>query len=275
MLKMSLKHFFLILFLVNSSVAYTAGQDTSLQIGNQKIAATWYEPNGQALGWIHLQHGFARNRGNMEDLAETFQANGYLVLTTNITKALSREQSFISSFADFVERTKGPEQGGLPDNFVLVGHSVGGEFSLLVAAELYSRGKIPAGVLMLDMVPRPAYTTAAFKAIDSKVNMLAILAKPSSCNANNGLIPLLDTISTPFKGFQLTSGSHCDAEGDSSDAFCDLICGASDKNNVDIMFDFSVRWIDGWLANAKQASYYPDGMIFEKYLSSGQIQSLK
>lgn len=261
---------FLALLTLTSPVSASdrLSRDVKLNIGGESIEATWYQTTNIPAGFVHLQHGFSRNRKNLHHLAEIFQDQGFVVLTTTLGRSLSRNSDFATAMVDYLLTLN------LPDRKIMVGHSLGAVFSILTAEAFMNRGESPSGVLMLDLVPNPIVINPALKAIDGKIPMLSIITQPSLCNSRNSALATIDSLSGNFKGFQLPTGTHCDPEGNSSDLICAIGCGRSDVSNVTVMFDFSTRWILDWVGGSKTPSYYPGGAEYESQISSGRITEI-
>jgi hypothetical protein len=249
-------------------------------IGGEKIKLEWYFPrSGEPLGWVFLQHGFARSAKQMGFLARRLTEKGFAVVTPSLSVLLLQNKKFIEKMSEeLLQKPLKPRGKTLPERFVMIGHSVGAKLVSLLGVGYVAR-KVSGfrGVVLLDAVGFGNEFTEILNKLKN-VNVLALLAEPSACNSWNNVLPSLrqfqyDSVRN-FVGLKLTGGSHCDAEGESSDLMCHLTCGASKKDNVKNLQDFVSHWATGFLNGLIDSNYLPGGILFEKLLQDKQMIKL-
>ena len=249
--------------------------DTTLTFGRESVNVTWFLPGAeQPKGFVVLFHGFARNKGHMRDLASRLQKEGLVVLTPTLGLGLINNLEFLKAMAEglrSLEKVPGTEVA-LPANVVVAGHSAGGKNAAILASLLRtSLGERLVGALLLDPVERDGQLEDALKALEgTKVDVLSVLARPSSCNANSNATELLKRYSADFKGIRFTKGSHCDAEGTSTDLICRLPCGAPQKKTMESTQAFAVNWILGFFEGNRRAPYFPGGDVLGEVLDTSE-----
>jgi hypothetical protein len=271
--------------------------------------ADWYFPattSPKAL--VFLQHGFSRSNGNMADLARRYQAAGFLVFApalpsinlygctvnntgnntaflnnvaawlgqaTTSTSALARSHAAAATAA-------GRPGSTLPTKYVLAGHSAGGEAVTYIANRLRTTHPSAFAALkylqLLDPVKSPAgsnMATGLSGLANTSLPVYTISSPPYLSNSNaSGTVELVNQLDRPFLGVRLTSGSHCDAEGASTNGLCTLTGGASQAKNVTALQTLAVAWASDAVAGTTTASYYPGGSYYQGLLTSGTIQTL-
>ncbi|WP_196139555.1 PKD domain-containing protein [Aliikangiella sp. G2MR2-5] len=234
----------------------------SIDLGGSR-QATWYLPDGPAQGWVLLQHGFQRNKSNLDDLATHLMDNGLLVLTVNAS-VTGGNASLARDFADdLVDNSITPPNGvALPEKMVLAGHSAGGLFVSYMSGRLVERS-FPnlQGVMLYDPVDKDDGMEANLQsAINSGSKVLSILANSSSCNSSNNALQPLTNLSEPFVGIKLTNNSkHTDVEGSSTGGIITWVCGTPKDYNVAYLKEFSTAWIKDMISGTVSSSYYPGG----------------
>jgi hypothetical protein len=270
-----------------------------------KPDADWYFPattSPKAL--VYLQHGFSRANDDVADLARRYQAAGYLVFAPTLPSAdiygctvnnLGNNTVFLNSVAAWIGTASSPSgalatsyaaaaakagRSGstLPSGYVLAGHSAGGEAVTYIANRL--RTTFPAAfanlrhLQLLDPVKSifgGNMATGLNGLAGTSLPILTISSPPYLANSDaSGTVALTGTIDRDFLGVRLTTGSHCDAEGASTDALCTLTAGTSQAANVTALQTLAVNWASG----AGDASYYPGGSYYEGLLSGGVIETL-
>ncbi|MGV9410456.1 alpha/beta hydrolase [Nocardia sp. NPDC003693] len=253
-------------------------------------SAEWYLPDGEPRGMVWVQHGFARNSGNVASLARTLSDAGYLVFAPSLPffdlagctlQNLGDNTPFLDEVAELFATAGDPagplarslsdaaaRQGvtppAIPANFVFVGHSAGGEAVEYVAHSLHVRH--PAtwdhlrGVVLLDPVKSflGSNTDRALTDLDgTDLPILAISAPPSLCNNfGTGTTALESLLHRPFLGVRLPAGTHTDAEGTSSDALGEAFCGTPDATNIDSVELLTAGWAGDFFAGATTADFY-------------------
>ncbi|GLW31014.1 alpha/beta hydrolase [Actinoplanes regularis] len=271
--------------------------------------ADWYFPattSPKAL--VYLQHGFSRSNANVADLARKYQAAGFLVFTPNLPSTdlygctvnnTGNNTVFLSSVAAWIgqatdtgkalatsyaaaAKTAGRAGSTLPANYILAGHSAGGEAVTYIANVL--RTTYPAAfanlkyVQLLDPVKSPSgsnMATGLNGLATSALPILAISSPPYLANSNaSGTVELTADLDRPFLGVRLTTGSHCDAEGASTNFLCTLTAGTSKARNVTALQTLAVNWAADATAGTTTASYYPGGTYYQSLLTGGVIETL-
>jgi hypothetical protein len=270
-----------------------------------KPDADWYFPattSPKAL--VYLQHGFSRANDNVADLARKYQAAGYLVFAPTLPSAdiygytvnnLGNNTVFLNSVAAWIGTATSPSgalatsyaaaaakagRSGstLPTSYVLAGHSAGGEAVTYVANRL--RTTHPAAfanlkhLQLLDPVKSifgSNMATGLTGLAGTSLPILAISSPPYLANSDaSGTVALTGAIDRDFLGVRLTTGSHCDAEGASTNALCTLTAGTSQAANVTALQTLAVNWASG----AGDPSYHPGGTYYQGLLAGGVIQTL-
>ncbi|WP_146165321.1 MULTISPECIES: alpha/beta hydrolase [Nocardia] len=238
--------------------------------------ADWYLPAGPPRGLVWLQHGFARADGNVAALAARLAGAGNLVFAPslpfmNLSGCTLQNLGDNTPFLDQVARLfatatdpAGPlaaalataaEHAGvtapaLPRPFVFIGHSAGAEAVEYVAHRLHISAPQTwpdlRGLILLDPVKSflGTNTDTALADLDpTALPILTISGPPGLCNNFAGGTAALRThLHRPFVGIRLTSGEHTDAEGPSSDALGELLCGTPQPANWDMLERTTTAW---------------------------------
>ncbi|MFF3501729.1 hypothetical protein [Streptomyces sp. NPDC003247] len=271
--------------------------------------ADWYFPSGTPKGLVWLQHGFARSGAHLGDLAEHYAAAGYLVFVPTLPSAdlfgctlqnLGNNKPFLNNVAGWFADSTGSTgqlassyaraaalagRGGsaLPSSLLFSGHSAGGEAVAYVAQRLHSAA--PAafarlkGLVLLDPVASAIgdNTTASLTALAATpLPVRTISSPPYLCNSSaSGTTALRDAYAdSPFVGVELTTGSHVDAEGATTDAAGSLACGTSQPQNVTALQTLAVGWAADAFAGTTTAAYYPGGAYYRSLLAAGTVTTL-
>ncbi|GAA1499585.1 hypothetical protein GCM10009827_002170 [Dactylosporangium maewongense] len=271
-------------------------------------SADWFLPAGTAKGLVYLQHGFSRSNGNLADLAEHYAAAGFVVFAPTLPSAdifgctvsnLGNNAPFLNNVATWLGQANnasgalarsyadalgkaGRPAGTLPTSYVIAGHSAGGEVAAYVANRLrttfpsqFARVRL---VQLLDPVKSfiGSNTATGLKGLNlTSTPVLAISSPPYLANSNaNGTVELTNDVHRPFLGVRLTTGSHCDAEGASTDGLCTVPNGASQPGNVTALQTFAVAWAGDAVAGTTTATYYPGGAYYQSLLTGGVTQTL-
>lgn len=268
--------------------------------GTTNVDARWAFPeNTTPTGMIWLQHGFARSNDNVADLMRRYAARGYVVvnpsfsgfgtcainaaaLHTAVASVIAGSPSPTSALqvsANAARSNLGLPALTLPTKIVLSGHSAGGAAMTAVGGALVSNPD-PAvssrlkGIVLLDPVENADNAMAANLPKLKALPVLTISGGNSSCNANSSGTNVLLPNRTGFAGVRLPSGCHCDAEADTTDVLCTLVCGTPQQKNKDALRDLAVDWANGMLKGAPVADVNPGGATYEKLLTAGTITTL-
>ncbi|MCF2531538.1 alpha/beta hydrolase [Yinghuangia soli] len=271
-------------------------------------SSNWYFPAGTPKGTVWLQHGFSRSNDRLDDLARRYAAAGFVVFAPTLPSAdlfgctvsnLGNNTAFLNNVADLFGKSADPgdklgrsfadakaEAGrpelALPQKLVFVGHSAGGEAVSYAANRL--RTNYPAafarlgGVVLLD--PVNSFTglnmaNALNGLATTTTPILAVSSPPYAANGNaSGTVELTTDVHRPFLGVRLTTGSHCDAEGASTDALCTALNGAPQAANVAVLQTLAVGWALDFAAGTTTAAYYPGGSYLEPLRAAGVTEFL-
>lgn len=273
-----------------------------------KRAGDWYFPATAPKGTVWLQHGFGRANDRLEDLARRYAAAGFVVFAPTLPSAdmfgctvsnIGNNTGFLDNVADLFGKASDPNdklgrsfadaaakagRPGLqmPAKFVFSGHSAGGEAVSYVANRL--RTQYPAGfarlsgLVLLDPVNSFVGLNMA-NALNGLNNtnlpMHAISAPPYAANGQaSGTRELTTDVHRDFLGIRLTSGSHCDAEGASTDTLCTLPNGAPQAANVAVLQEFATIWAADDVNGTNTATHRPGGSRYESLRTAGAIQTL-
>lgn len=250
----------------------------SVDLGGNR-QATWYLPDEPKDGWVLLQHGFQRNKNNLDHLATTLMNNGIMVLTIN-SNSTGGNRSLAREIADdLVDNPLTPPNGySLPSKLILSGHSAGGLMMSYTGGRLVERNfSALAGLILLDPVDKDnGMLPNNQAAIDFGVKTLSILANSSSCNSSNNALSPLRSLTDDYVGIKLTNNSkHTDAEGDSSGGIITWICGSPQDSNVAYLQDFTVNWALDMISGQLNPAYYPGGSKVQELIANGDGELIK
>ncbi|MCU1644184.1 MAG: alpha/beta hydrolase family protein [Nocardia sp.] len=260
--------------------------------GTLNQSADWYLPSGQPRGLVWVQHGFARSNDNVAALAETLSTAGYLVFAPSLPflnldgctlQNLGSNTPFLDHIADLFATAADPTgvlaqslaaaatHAGrpipeMPGLLAFIGHSAGAEAVEYVAHRLHSTYPTTwqnlRGLVLLDPVKSflGDNTDRALTDLDATdLPVLAVSGPPSLCNNfGSGTTALQTLLHRPFLGVRLPAGEHTDAEGTSSDALGELLCGVPQAGNVDAVQRLTTGWTDDFFTGARTTGYYPD-----------------
>lgn len=259
------------------------------------LPATWHFPvPNVSAGLVWLQHGFFRTHQNMADLASKLARTGFVVVATtmpslsacgfnNVTTFLPNVAPLFGTInapgspllasAQAAAAAAGVPLAALPERFVFSGHSAGGTAVTVVAKEYLTQypalASRLAGLVLLDPVESLAQSMQASLPALGALRITAITAPASACNAGSTGAAVLRTLGRPFVGIELTAGSHCDAEGLSSDVLCGLVCGTPQLQNIVLLQIFAISWSADMLLDSTTPTLYPGGPFFDLLVSAG------
>lgn len=268
----------------------------------------WFLPSGTPRGLVYLQHGFSRSNGNLADLAEHYAAAGFVVFAPTLPSAdifgctvsnLGNNAPFLNNVATWLGQANsssgalarsyanalsraGRPASALPTSYVIAGHSAGGEVASYVANRLRTTypGQFARVRLVQLLDPVKSFIGSNMATGLNGLNLtstpiFAISSPPYTANGNaSGTVELTNDVHRPFLGVRLTTGSHCDAEGASTDGLCTVLNGASQPGNVTALQTFAVAWAVDAVAGTSTATYYPGGTYYASLLASGVTQTL-
>lgn len=236
------------------------------------IPVSWFVPRHTlARGWVFLQHGFARTREHLKGLAERLTDQGLVVVTPSLSTSQLNDTFLAEEMADeFIKNPPLPGGVSVPAGFVLAGHSIGGRFVSTMAGR-FSRQLVLGfkGLLLLDAVEQNDEISKQLGKLGG-VGVMAILAQPGVCNMLSNVTRVLDRVrrGNNFVGLRLKGGTHCDAEGGTTDALCTMTCGKPQRENISVVRDFTTHWIVGFITGQRDESYFPGGEAFERLLTA-------
>ena len=262
------------------------------------IEAEWHFPAAAPpLGLVWLQHGFARRAGNVRDLATHLARQGLMVVAPDLGSfdaecglhgpalAAGLAQAFADSrspdspvavAARAAAAAAGLPPLPLPETIGFVGHSAGAATVLTVAARLRSLAPAEASrlrsVVLLDPVDDAARELQAALLSLGPGLVKAIAAPPGWCNAFGAAAAGLDGLEPGFAGLELAGGSHCDAEGATSDWMCGLLCGASQPLPADLLRSLAANWLLGEMTGSRNPDAYPGGSWLEALRAAGLVR---
>lgn len=258
-----------LLFFTNLDARTVLTRDFEFRLRGKQIPSTWVYPRtGPYKAWILLQHGFMRNKDHMRDLATILAKDGYMVITPTLSKDQLTGKRFIESFATLIIKKKFPKPRfweELPENFILSGLSLGATFAARAGEKLHKEHvERFKGVLLFDPVDLENKIKDSFNTLKGTGLVLSIFSRPSQCNLLNSVANHLPKLEALFPGVRLLKGTHCDAEGDSSDWLCYSTCGLSRPKSVLALKTLTKGWIDFLLNGPSDFnfSYFPGGAIY-------------
>ena len=233
----------------------------------------WYfptQPDGtvQAEGIVWLQHGFLGRKGFYSDLAtQIAQQTNSIVVSPNISsfnrllctdcylRGAAMQEAVASMFLDDRAALNSSAnaagfEGTLPEEFLLTGHSAGGNFATAVGKFAVGNGAADnlLGVVMFDGVSDSDEFTTALAALDSQdIPTYQIAAPPQRWNAWGETTELIAELNPDeFTGVQIDNGSHTDAVGGNwlADLASALLVGPSPPGAKDAVSTFTAGWIN-------------------------------
>ena len=262
------------------------------------VDANWYWPKDQDLGGlVWLQHGFSRSKDAVADLTKKYAARGYAVVAptlasfgscgindgamhTAIATTIAVNGGVLQASFDAARTKVGRPKVTLPGRVVLSGHSAGGAAMTVVAGKLASSPNAPtraklAGVVLLDPVENSDNGMKGALPSLASTPLLTISSPAGTCNSNASGTVAVQAARSGFVGVRLPSGCHCDAEADSTDGLCTLVCGTPKQANKDALRRLAVDWAqDMFLGKHDDEEPYPGGTWYEQQKAAGTIVSL-
>lgn len=238
--------------------------------GGVTVNADWYFPEGEPTGVIYLQHGFFRNSGNVSALAAALarQTNTVVVAPSLSSNFLGSDPYWINGsqtqeavaalFADRAALNASAAAAGyageLPQDYVLAGHSAGGNL-VTAAGGLLGDDPYLKGIVLLDAVDRDGDMAEGLQNLDG-VPVYQIAAEPCLCNNFGSGTTVLETQRPgEFVGVRLAAGTHVDAEGVSTDLLSSLACGFSQPGNPTAVQRIAAGWITDMFAGTDDGVY--------------------
>jgi YVTN family beta-propeller protein/VCBS repeat-containing protein len=248
------------------------------------VDAAWYFPNQSQppVGVIYLQHGYLRSNSHVSALAQQLadQTNSIVVtpqLSSNIgdpfniwdatiergvTKLFEGNRAELTASAS----AAAGHPVTLPQQFVLAGHSAGGNLAVAVAGYLADDNAIGnlKAVILFDSVDDGDTVVGMAKLTGSHtVPVMLIAAPPCSCN-NFGVntTTVLNNAPDQFIGVMLDNGGHLDSEGSTTDAIGVQFCGPTPTPaNAAAVQTITAAWIDDVFTGSHTGIYGPAGAV--------------
>lgn len=268
--------------------------------GTTNASTRWAIPEGVTpTGFIWLQHGFSRSAGVMVDLQTKYASRGWIVVSPSLgsfgacaVNSATMHAAVASLIAgstsagspleasyDAARANVGVGPANLPANVALSGHSAGGAMVTVVGGALASNPSATVrnrfkGIVLLDPVENGDGGMAANLPKLAGKPVLTVSAPNSSCNSNSSGTNVLRAQRSGFVGVRMPSGCHCDAEADTTDALCTLVCGTPQAKNTAALKQLATDWISDMLNGKTTAKVYPGGEYYETTRSAGTIQTL-
>jgi hypothetical protein len=157
----------------------------------------------------------------------------------------------------------------LPREFVLAGHSAGGNLAVSAAGlttvvTLDGRTGSPAvvtslrGVVLLDAVDQGGSMQAGLERlrVDHHRPVRTVAAEDSRWNAaGRGTTLLRRARPGEFVGVRLAGGTHIDAEGDDAGRLVRLACGTPRPENVSALRSLAAGWIGDLLTGVETPAF--------------------
>lgn len=268
--------------------------------GTTNVSADWYVPvDAIPTGFIWLQHGFARGKANVVALGTEYASRGFVVVApslgafgscnindgathtaiANLLAGSTGAGSALEASYDAARTKLSLPAANLPPKFVVSGHSAGGAAMTVVGGLVNSNPSSTVrdrlkGVVLLDPVENTSNGMAAQLPNLTSKPVLTVSAPNSSCNSNTSGTSALLAKRSGFAGVRLATGCHCDAEGDSTDVLCTLVCGTPTAENKAVLQQLAADWASDMLRNATTAGAYPGGEYYEGKKAAGTILTL-
>jgi hypothetical protein len=277
--------------------------ETNLAIpcgGTTSVNTIWAIPQGIApIGFVWLNHGFARSNDAVFDLQKKYASRGLVVVSpslsafggcainasamhtaiANLLVAAPNPGSALEASYDAARSSLSLPPEDLPANFVLSGHSAGGALVTVVGGIINTnpdpnvRARL-RGLMLLDPVENADDGMAAALPNLTDKPVYTISAPNSSCNANSsGTVELLAQRGG-FVGVRMPTGCHCDAEADTTDFLCTLTCGTPKAENKTALKRLAADWTVTMVTGITNTGSFPGGKYYEDTKTAGTIVPL-
>jgi hypothetical protein len=175
------------------------------------------------------------------------------------------------------------DRPALPTRTVFVGHSAGGETVLGVAARLHAdhpRAFVDLGGLVLED-PVASFLGSNFADAlrdlgPTHLPILTLASPPNACNAYQSGITQIDRLlgDRPFRGAQITTGTHGDVFGTAVMPLEAVACGVPKPGDVDAVQTLTRGWVADEAAGTHDPTWYPGGSVYDGYVADGTLTSL-
>ncbi len=266
--------------------------------GGTTVGARWTFPATTPTGVVFLQHGFGRSAARLDDLARSVSARGLVVVAPDlasfgacsINEAATRAAvadlldgqgpDDLQASADRARSAAGLPPAALPSGVVLAGHSAGGALATAAASRLVTDPRDAVrrrvrGVVLLDPVETGDAAMAGALPALRGTSILTVSSPAGACNASGSGTAALVASRPGVVGVRLPSGCHCDAEADSTDGLCTLVCGTPKPTNEAVLKRLTADWADD-MARGRHvdAEPYPGGAWYESQRQAGVLVTL-
>jgi hypothetical protein len=201
--------------------------DVVLRVLERDVNIRVFVPDtGSAKGLVLIQHGFLRMNKHLFSLARGFEAAGFLVVVPTLGTGQMHNEKFAAAFMEAMGSSEFlPFEFPIPKSVLFVGHSLGSKFVTQAAeAAVQTGGWDIKGTLLLDPVESQGDIERSLKMIHHLPTFM-FAAKPHACNQKGNARAFVSRIGTNFRAYEVVGGSHCDAEGQTTDILCRIICG--------------------------------------------------
>ncbi len=273
------------------------------------VKIRWYLPDAPPTGLLWLQHGFARSAQNLDGLARSYAAQGFLIASTSIDSFsvagcsvsynLADNKVFVAAMATVFGDADEPAGAlahslnranamahrsiAMPPRMIFSGHSAGGEF-VVTAADALRRSDLIGyrrlqGLVLLDPVNSfqgNNFRTAVTELSTADLLIRVISTPPSLSNNFGSAVRILEhSTRQPFLGVQLTTGVHIDAEGESTDIIgIASQLAAPRPRNVRVIRTLAPHWADDLVTGHRTPAFYPGGSYYQRLVQSNTITTL-
>lgn len=270
-------------------------RESTLQIGEVTAPADWYFPAGPEppTGVIYLQHGFFATAPMYSYTAARLaeQTHSIVVAPTLSSNFFATDGNWLGGatlqraaadlfVGDRAALTASASAAAghpvtLPQDFVLVGHSLGGGFVTGVAGYTADNGAIAnlVGVVLLDGVGLKDTIPTAMAKLPADLPVLMIASPPYFWNLfGSASSELTQARPGQFVGVQLVGGRHIDAMQGGNPLIqfgAYLIAGISQPQNIDAVQTLAVGWINDMFAGTHDGIYSAPGATISIPTSAG------
>lgn len=277
---------------VPADSSVTVGRST-LDIDGHAVEADWYYPkSGTPDKFIYFQHGFPARAGFYNlTAAELAERNNAIVVAPSITGNIFAADGFSlgadpahEAVATLFEGDRealnasaeaAGYRGELPTEFVIAGHSGGGQLAAGTAGYYYENAPLDersnlVGVLLYDTSATGGALQRALDKLPDDLPVFHLAAEPSPWNTyGNASDVLVADRPNEFVGVQLVGGTHSDAFRSSTlfgllQPLVGLGTGFSTPENVEAVQVLSHGWItDMYAGNREVGTYGTPGTVID------------
>jgi pimeloyl-ACP methyl ester carboxylesterase len=259
-----------------------------LTLGGVSHAAEWWLPEGEALGLMTLQHGFARDCSTVRETARQIARRGLMTLCVDASMAGGNPALADALAAALAAGMTAPDGQALPKRIVAGGHSAGAHFAVRLGQQLAALApERLAGAVLFDPVAAAGFEAnlAGLSAAGQRP-VLAITANAAGCNARHNAYPALRrmrqdalaAVASGFVGLQLTQGStHVDVEGEDTGALAVAACGQGrpQPENVQALRTLAAAWAHDLASGRRSDAFYPGGEFVEALLAAQRARPIE